>query len=464
MEGYQIITEKLRQFTRKFYRNELIKGSILFFAIGLLYLFFTLFIEYFLWLKPMARTTLFWFFIFVESYLFFRFILKPIFKLFGLQKGISVEASSKIIGNHFPEVQDKLLNILQLKENTNKSDLLLASIDQKSQELQPIPFVKAIDFKTNTKNLKYALIPIFIWIITLFTGNSGVLTQSLERVVNHRTTYNPPAPFSFFIQNEKLEVIQGKPFKLNVRTQGSVIPEEAKIVFNNQEYYLQKTAIDSFSFQFDTLTENTTFYIISNGIQSQNFTINVIETPTILNLYLDVKYPRYIGKRNETLQNTGNMVLPQGTRIIWKANTANTNTVSFIEDEKRIYFKEINTNSYTYSKRILYTIAYQITSSNKILKDYESLQYTIDVVKDDFPTIVVNSNIDSITRGVAQFAGKISDDYGLQKLQLVYYNKQDPDLQQTFNIPINKENVQTFFYQFPDGLQLLQNSLNYLKV
>ena len=74
MNSYKNIEEKLHQFVLKFYTNELIKGTILFLSLGFLYFFFTLFIEYFLWLKPTARTILFWIFILVESYLVFRFI------------------------------------------------------------------------------------------------------------------------------------------------------------------------------------------------------------------------------------------------------------------------------------------------------------------------------------------------------------------------------------------------------
>ena len=59
MEGYQIITEKLQHFTRKYYKSELLKGTILFFSLGCIYFFVTLFIESFLWLQPLARTALF---------------------------------------------------------------------------------------------------------------------------------------------------------------------------------------------------------------------------------------------------------------------------------------------------------------------------------------------------------------------------------------------------------------------
>ena len=114
MSHFKTIQAKLEQFIRKFYTNELIKGAILFFAIGLLYFLVILLIEYMLWLNPTARAILFWAFIAVELALLIRFIAIPLAKLFKLQKGINYEDASKIIGNHFPEVDDKLLNVLQL--------------------------------------------------------------------------------------------------------------------------------------------------------------------------------------------------------------------------------------------------------------------------------------------------------------------------------------------------------------
>ena len=191
MDGYKNIAVKLHRFTRKYYTNELIKGSILFLSLGCLYLFFTLFLEYFLWLKPTARTFLFWFFILVELFLLIKFIAIPIAKLIGFRKGISLEDSSKIIGNHFPEVQDKLLNVLQLKNTADASDLILASIDQKANELAPISFVKAIDFKQNKRYLKFAVIPVIVILIISITGSYESITQSLDRVVHYRTAYNP---------------------------------------------------------------------------------------------------------------------------------------------------------------------------------------------------------------------------------------------------------------------------------
>jgi hypothetical protein len=86
MSEFNLIKDKLQQFTRKFYINELIKGIILFFSLSFIYLFFTLFLESFLWLKPTARTVLFWLFIFIQGFLLMRFIASHLLKLGWLKK------------------------------------------------------------------------------------------------------------------------------------------------------------------------------------------------------------------------------------------------------------------------------------------------------------------------------------------------------------------------------------------
>lgn len=454
MNEFPKITQKLHQFSLKFYTNELIRGSILFLSFGIIYLFFILFIEYFLWLKPLSRTILFWIFIFVELLLLTKFILFPVFKIVGLQKGISFEESSKIIGRHFPEVGDKLLNILQLKQQSSQSDLLLASINQKSASLQPIPFVKAIDYSKNKKYLKYGLIPIFIWFLSSISGTNGALTKSLERVVNYKTTYLPPTPFSFLLISNKLQVVQGNDVTVAFKIVGSLLPDEVKILFNNQQYFMQQTGSDTFTYTFSAVQENINFQVEANGVESNRYQIEVINAPIINNILLDIIYPVYLGKRNETIQNAGNFVVPEGTSVVWKVTTSNAEKISFIENDQRGNFSKVTSDKFQFSKKILKPFYYQISSSNKNLSDFENLQFSVNVIPDEYPTISVVSNIDSISRGTAQFAGQISDDHGFKKLQLVYCDESNSQDKKTVDIPIGFDNIQTFFYQFPKGISL----------
>ena len=217
MSSFSLIQQKLEQFIKKYYTSELIKGTIFFFAAGFLYFLLTLLIEYFLWLNPLGRTILFWTFVLVELALFMRFIAFTLLKLFSLQKGITNEQAAQIIGDHFPEVNDKLLNVLQLNQNQRESDLLAASIDQKSLQMQSVVFKKAINFQKNLKYLVFAAIPILVFGVVSALGEKDLFASSYKRVVNYDTAYAPPAPFSFYIVNKDLSAIQNKPFTLKIR-------------------------------------------------------------------------------------------------------------------------------------------------------------------------------------------------------------------------------------------------------
>ena len=352
MDPFESIEIKLHQFTRKYYTSELIKGGILFFSLGLLYLFFTLFLESFLWLKPSARTVLFYLFIGVELFLLIRLIAFPFMKLIGLQNGITDTQSSKIIGRHFPEVQDKLLNVLQLKKAPVQSDLLLASIDQKSKELEFVPFTKAVDFKYNKRYLKVAIFPLLIWAVIFFTSYKPLFKESLERVVNYKTTYTPPPAFSFYLSNPNLEVVQGKSLSIQANTKGTEIPEEALIYFEGQQYYLNNTK-EGFSYVFNNVQQSFSFYITAKGIRSQYYKVNIINTPTINNVTLELRYPAYLAKQNEIIDNSGTITVPEGTKINWKVDASQTDSMAFVTPpHKKVFFKAVSKNLFSYSKTI----------------------------------------------------------------------------------------------------------------
>jgi len=452
MSNFSHIQTKLQQFITKYYKNELLKGLILFCSFGLLYFIFTLFIESVFWLQPFARTVLFWLFILVEFFFLAKYILQPIAKLIRLQKGISLESAAILVGKHFKEVDDKLLNVLQLQQESNQSDLLLASIEQKSESLEPIPFKKAIDFTTNKKYLKYLFIPILIWLVTIISGNNKLFSDSYQRVVHHQTAYQPPAPF-VFILDENFNVIEGKPLIIHIRTEGKTAPEDVKIYFQNQNYYTQNKGLNEFEYSFSAIYNSISFYVESNGIQSKEYQINVIPTPTITSFEMQLDYPSYTQKKDELIQNTGNAIVPQGTKITWKLKGRNTDEVSFYAKDSS-YFDLKSSNEFEFKKKILRKLEYQIATSNSQLQNYESLNFAVDIIKDNYPKIEVKSDIDSITRGPVQFVGQVSDDYALSKLQMVYYDKTNPQIKSNFQIKIKSSSFEEFYYIFPEGIEL----------
>ena len=453
MSNFKTIQLKLEQFIGRYYTNELIKGTILFFAAGLLYFIITLFIEYLMWLSPTGRTILFWLFIGVEAALFLKFIAIPLAKLLKLKKGIDNQIASRIIGNHFPEVSDKLLNVLQLNENKKQTELLLASIEQKSAEIKPVPFKLAINFKKNRKYLKYAAIPILILALSYVSGKFEWFSDSYERVVNYQTAYEPPAPFQFYIQNDELKAIENKDLSLLIRVQGEIIPEDVQITFNRETYFLKQLAPGEFEYVFSQPKSDIDFNLFSNNVNSKTYSLEVIEVPTLLSFDMVLDYPSHTRKKDEILKSNGNAVVPQGTKVTWNLNTKSTDEVNMSTVDTTIGF-DFKENKFSLSKRLYRSLEYDLKTSNENLKNYESLAFSIDVVRDEYPELNLQMQQDSTDNETLYFYGQVSDDYGLSKLQIVYYPSDDEKNTKTLNIPVSKSAFDEFVKVFPDQLNL----------
>lgn len=451
LENKTLIYDKLEAFIKKYYANELLKGLIFFIGLGLLYLLFTLFVEYFLWLKPTGRTILFWAFIAVEVFLFFRFIMFPIFKLFKLQKGIDYEEASAIIGSHFSEVNDKLKNFLQLSNDSNQSELLLASIDQKAQTLNPIPFGNAINFKGNIKFLPWAIIPILFFAFFMISGNSDMITQSFNRVVRYNERFSPPAPFAFEIINPSLQTEQGNDFVLQVKSQGKVVPENAMIFIDGESYFMESTKPGFFEYKFTRPSKNIRFHIEANQVTTKDFELAVVAVPTIANFEMVLNFPSYLNKKSETIQGSGNAIVPEGTKVTWKVATLATKSVEW-SDLKTITPFSSNENTFQITKSILQNTDYQILTSNAKVKNYEKLNYQISVIKDQFPTIAVNNAPDSLKLNQNVIVGQVSDDNGLSKLQIVFYPKNKTNEAKKMALPVKKDVFDQFIFSFPGQL------------
>lgn len=467
MSNYSQIHEKLKGFIRKFYLNEIIRGSILFLALGLLYFLFTLFLEHSLWMGIAGRTALFWMFVLTELALLLRFVALPVMKLLGLKRGISEAEASQIIGRHFKEVEDKLLNIIQLKSGAENTDLVEASIEQKSAELHPVPFRRAIEIKANAKYLKYLFIPVFISLGIWFTGNQSFFTDSLNRVVHHKTAFLPPAPFGFEILNPSLETVEDRNFTLRFVTRGEVEPETVSISYGGESYYLNRSPEGEWQYVFQYPSEDIDFELKGNEVSSLPYTLKVVKAPKITDFTMSMEYPGYIRKEDNKLRNTGNAEVPEGTLVKWEISSENTERLDFrtLGNERAGGEKAIEPMSnsaegiFSIEKSIRRDMRYQVSSSNDNLEGYETLSYEIRVVKDEYPKIFVRSDLDSLSRGPVNFAGRVTDDYGISRLQVVA-REIETGTQSIGRIEVGNGDYEEFYYTFPQGI-ILEEGLSY---
>ena len=446
------INRKIDRFIKRFYFSALIKGALLFFGLGLIYILFWVFIEHLFWLPKTGRTLIFWLILVFEGFLFYKFILAPILKYFKVLKGISYEDAATLIGEALPEVDDRLLNTIQLKTK-EQTDLLLASLEKREIEFRPFLFEKSINLKDNIKYLKYALAPILILIPFYLFGKQDALEGSLRRVVDYNTVYTKPPPFVFKLDKDNLSVIQGETFSLNVEIVGDLIPADVQISFADKEYYLKKINLNSFSFNFPLIDSDLQFQLFSGPVKSKVYNLKLIKAPLISNANLILTYPKYTNKAKEKIENFGNIRTPRGTKVTWDLSASSTKTISFFDGKSTESFVKKGSRFF-YNRHVFSSFDYRISTSNEFLSFYEPLDFSLEIIDDEPPVIEVEGETSEKLSEVMYFYGQMSDDYGITALRINYYPAGRKDLVKTIEIrDYNLENL-TFSYVFPGNLEL----------
>lgn len=247
--------------------------------------------------------------------------------------------------------------------------------------------------------------------------------------------------------------MENKPFTLKVSAQGTAIPENASIKYNGETYYMQQTAVGLFEYTFQQPAESISFNLNANKVSSRKYILDVIKTPSLLNFEMVLDYPAYTEKRDEILKSTGNATIPEGTRVRWNVSTKNTDAVTLKTSDTTYSFISKG-EKFNLERGIFNKLDYTITTSNQKLKDYENLAFSLNVVKDQYPEISVQSKQDSTDTQRILFLGQVSDDYGLTKLRLVYFPEGQEKQAKTESLAVNKTNFDQFTYSFPGNLSL----------
>ncbi len=440
--NYRFLIAKLDEFIRKYYLNQLLKGLIYIFAISLaLFLIITL-SESFFRFSTGIRAFLFWGYIVTVAILSYRYVTNPLFHYYKLGGTISHEKAATIIGDHFNEVSDKLLNILQLKKLTSSvsKSLVEASIDQKIEKLKPVPLMNAIDLSANRKYLKYALVPL-LFFVALFFSSPDIITNSTKRLINNNTYFSEPAPFTFKIKNEDLDVLQYEDLLIEVSTEGKVVPRDMFIEFNEQRYKLKKLIGNSFEYRLTNVQKDIEFLLSAEGHHSRDYLVNVLPKPSIINFDVSLQYPSYIGRQDESMHNTGDLIVPEGTKASWLFMTKNTEEIAINFMDSLHIAQQKGKESFSFRQRLHTSSGYKIFVSNENVKRADSISYIINVVPDRYPTIRVDQNQDSMNLKYLFFIGNATDDYGITDLNFKYKKYVENRESKELSIPIAFKNL-----------------------
>jgi hypothetical protein len=457
--AYSALLQRIDEYKKRYFQNQLIKGGLFFTALlGSAYLFINT-AEFVGRFDSFGRGVLLFGFLLIVFAGLYLLIIRPLLSLYGLSKPLSNDKAAQQIGQFFPEIGDKLLNTLQLQRiSSDQNDLLQASLNQRSNQLLINRFANAIQISRNREFLKYAIPPLAIILIVLIL-NPTFFTKSSTRLVNYNKEFVEEAPFKFNIQNKSLKAFRNEDFLLNVKLTGDVLPQAVYVVANGTRFKLNQSN-GKYTYTFDNIQRNLDFHLEASGFNSTQYTISLLDRPSVLSFNVKLNYPAYLNKSDEQLSNVGNLLVPQGTLVNWEFDADHTDSLllRFNTESRPIVARLVENNRFVLNKRLMQNSVYTVSLKNTQISTPSQIKYNVQIIPDRYPQISVNRIQDTTTYNYVALSGLISDDYGISKLRLSYkINRNGKDSQLfTKNIPVNQSTTsQNFNYNwYLDSLKL----------
>ncbi len=432
MKPHTDILQALDAFIRKYYKNLLIKGVLC--AVGIVVTLFLVevLLEHFGWLSPLGRGLLFWGGLAAVAAVMVGFVVRPLLKMHGRTRRIGRDEAARIIGRHFPEVSDKLLNLLQLMDSGRTSDgddnaLLVAAIEQKTAALRPVPMLNAVNLKANRKYLKYALPPVAL-LVALLVAAPQAVTGPAKRITHYTTVYERPAPFAFRVLNERLTAAQGDDFALRVAVEGEALPAEVTVDIEGRRYKMKPEGgtrpATVFQYVFSKVNRSQSFRLEGGGVTSPDYVLQVEPNPSVLSFRMLLSYPAYTGRQAETVVNLGDAAVPEGTTVRWLFQTQDADSLWFAVDSGRwASMLAVDRNGRTeVGRRVMANCEYAFCVSRMtrggapVATTSDTLRYALSAIADAVPQIAVDEVVDSLHPDRRLFRGRIKDDYGFSRL------------------------------------------------
>lgn len=437
-----IVKGGLEGYIKKHYRIVLLKGVLV--CLALLTATFALLSasEYILWLTPKWRFALFWAFCALSLLLILRYLLLPTIQYLGFQRKMNSTQAAQLIGAHFPNVKDSLLNLLQLEERAlNEAEpqksLILASVEQRYNALQNIQFTDAIKFKERNKYIMYAL-PAVAFLLSIWLYNPNIINDGTQRLINYSEHFQKPLPFFLEFDKAKYEVNEGENLSIRVTASGTKIPSRIFLMDNGKKILLTKTDSATYTTSLTNNFDSRKINIEAGPFVSKNVNVNVLKQPKLLSLSATIKYPSYTNFNGDENKNKLNISVPEGSKIDWLIkNDKYTTTQIKIDGEVQ--------EAITAKK----TVTYQVVSTNTESKISDTTTYNVNVIKDQYPSINASIVEDSTYKNTFYFRGEISDDYGFSKLLVVGEDENGKTLF-TKTIATNSLKKQSFVYILED--------------
>ncbi len=452
--NYEAFIAQLDAFTDRYYGYEIRKG-ILRSAAALLLLFLLMAAAESLFFfgggaeagaasgsSSAVRTFLFWLYVTAGAGIVVWQVGLPLWKRLGGGARMSRKEAARLLSAHFPDLDDRLCNVLELKEISDNTPVLTAAaIEQISAGFRTYRF-SSVFKPAQLRPLWFLLgVPLLLTLAAACFFPS-VLGGSSKRLMHPRQTFVRQFPFSIHLKDSVLTVPYGERYLLEAVAEGDWLPSALTVWVEADEAAsgsgfradCRTVAAGRYTYAFEPLYKDVVFRLTAGRFVSQPYRLRVVPPAVLTSLTLDLIYPAYTAlspRRIEAVSELAETGLPYGTRMRWRMVWAEADGLEVVTEALDAEAPETTVRAarrgpaadsglaFLYETQALGSARYKFVPRASSYRRADTVICRTEVWPDRYPRIEAAGTVPpaeaaGLYESILQ--GEISDDYGFYSL------------------------------------------------
>ncbi|MDX1545810.1 MAG: DUF4175 family protein, partial [Rhodothermales bacterium] len=431
----EVIRQRLHAVTRRITLAELLFGLVLTLGIVAALWLVLAAVEAGFWLGVGPRRLALAAFGVVALGLLGYFLVLPALRLAGVLRGPSEAAVARRIGTRYPEVSDRLVNLLDLVDGRSSeapAPLLDGAVRMLGEQVRGVPFEQVETFDRAKRASRLASVPLVGLLLFLLAAPSVFLGAS-GRLLAPGEHFQRPAPFSLSVEPGDVDLVKGETLEIVIRAEGPEGPGALVLALSNEgedhveEIRLVADSTGAFRHTLPNVRRSLRYRAAAAPVETAWYRATVTERPLVRNLQVHLTFPRYTGIPPQRLvPNVGDVTALPGTRVGVAVAVAGRDLdgayLRFGDgrmDTLRLDGDRAE-GAFTLRRDDTYQVVLRTTRG---VENDDPITYTLRLVADAHPSVVILApepvaELDESMRQPIRV--RIHDDFGFSGLRLFY--------------------------------------------
>ena len=361
-------------------------------------------------------------------------LARPVGQLIGLLRRPSDEEVARRIGKRYPEVSDRLVNMLQLAEGRGShapAPMIDTAVQRLGEQVEPVPFEEVETFDGARKAARIASLPVIGVLAFLLVAPTTFLDAS-ERLLAPTTHFQRPAPFTLDVYPGDVRLVRGDSLAVSIRATGEA-PSTLSLRLRPEgdgpaeTVSLRADSTGVFRHTVPGLRQSVSYRAASGRVASAWYEATVQARPLVQQLQLRVVPPRYTGLPARSLDaNLGDVTGLPGTTVQLDATLGGpaVDSAAVVFDDGRRTALSVDDGTASGSFRLTREGRYSLwLRSATGVSNRDPIRYSISLRADARPSVTFLAPEPDANLGedlAAQLRLRLSDDYGFSRMRLSY--------------------------------------------